>query len=101
MSAPDPAARFQPGGVQGSSEVVDPHRFDWPDGSWRGRPWHEAVLYEIHLGPYESYDQAEQMAAVVRRSHGLAPAVIVLTPETAPEPESDVESDPDVQVELE
>jgi hypothetical protein len=48
-----------------------------------------AVLYEIHLGPYASYEQAEQMAEVVHRSHGLTPAVIVLTPEEAAESETD------------
>jgi maltooligosyltrehalose trehalohydrolase len=24
--------------------------FDWPDAGWRGRPWHEAVIYELHVG---------------------------------------------------
>ncbi|MEZ5906043.1 MAG: hypothetical protein R3C69_13420 [Geminicoccaceae bacterium] len=22
------------------------------DPAWRGRPWHEAVLYELHLGTF-------------------------------------------------
>jgi general secretion pathway protein D len=38
------------------------------------------VLYEIHLGPYESFDEARRMGGVVRRSHGLSPAVIVVEP---------------------
>ena len=32
------------------SQLVDPAAFDWPDGGWRGRPWHEAVIYELHVG---------------------------------------------------
>src|SRR5882724_6756632 len=40
---PDPASRFQPAGVHGASEIVDPAAFAWPDGDWRGRPWEEAV----------------------------------------------------------
>ena len=30
--------------------MVDPLAFDWQDGDWRGRPWHEAVIYELHVG---------------------------------------------------
>jgi malto-oligosyltrehalose trehalohydrolase len=47
---PDPASRFQPEGVHGPSEVVDPCSHVWRDGSWRGRPWPETVLYEFHVG---------------------------------------------------
>lgn len=47
---PDPASRFQPDDVHGPSEVIDPQNFVWSDGDWRGRPWHEAVIYELHVG---------------------------------------------------
>ena len=49
---PDPAARFNPGDVHGDSQVVDPHAFDWTDVAWRNRPWHEAVIYELHVGTF-------------------------------------------------
>lgn len=49
---PDPASRFQPEDVHGPSEVIDPGAFDWEDGHWRGRPWEEAVLYELHVGGF-------------------------------------------------
>ena len=42
---PDPASRFQPEDVQGSSIVVDPRTYAWRHVAWRGRPWEEAVLY--------------------------------------------------------
>jgi maltooligosyltrehalose trehalohydrolase len=48
----DPASRFNPADTQGPSAVVDPCAFDWPDGAWRGRPWHEAVIYELHVGTF-------------------------------------------------
>src|SRR5919199_3162488 len=32
---PDPASRFQPMGVHGPSQVVDPS-FNWTDNNWRG-----------------------------------------------------------------
>src|SRR6185295_10323127 len=35
-SFPDPASRFQPDGPHGASQVVDPSRFKWQDGDWRG-----------------------------------------------------------------
>lgn len=49
---PDPASRFNPQGVHAASEVVDPGAFEWQDADWRGRPWHEAVLYELHVGAF-------------------------------------------------
>jgi maltooligosyltrehalose trehalohydrolase len=49
---PDPASRYNPGDVHGASEVVDPARFDWNDGTWRGRPWCDAIIYEMHIGTF-------------------------------------------------
>jgi malto-oligosyltrehalose trehalohydrolase len=49
-SVPDPASRWQPEGVHGPSAVVDPTAFAWSSDDWRGRPWHEAVIYELHAG---------------------------------------------------
>ena len=31
---PDPVSRFQPQGVHGPSEIVDPGAFEWSDGDW-------------------------------------------------------------------
>jgi maltooligosyltrehalose trehalohydrolase len=47
---PDPAARFQPDGPDGPSEVVDPGRFDWTDGAWKGVSARGQVIYEMHVG---------------------------------------------------
>src|SRR5580698_10635475 len=52
LNAPDPASRFQPEDVHGPSEVIDPTSFDWTDGEWKGRPWEEAVIYELHVGTF-------------------------------------------------
>ena len=49
---PDPASRFQPEDVQGPSIVVDPRAYAWRHVAWRGRPWEEAVLYELHVGAF-------------------------------------------------
>ncbi|MEO7852912.1 MAG: alpha-amylase family glycosyl hydrolase, partial [Rubrivivax sp.] len=50
----DPASRCNPDDVHGPSQVTDPLAFDWRDGDWRGRPWHEAVIYELHIGCFSA-----------------------------------------------
>lgn len=47
---PDPASRLQPEGVHGPSEVV-PSVPD-PAFGWSGRPLHEYVIYELHVGTF-------------------------------------------------
>jgi maltooligosyltrehalose trehalohydrolase len=49
---PDPTSRFQPGDVHGASELIDSRAYRWNDAMWRGRPWEEAVLYELHVGTF-------------------------------------------------
>jgi maltooligosyltrehalose trehalohydrolase len=59
LAVPDPASRFQPRDVHGPSELIDPAAYAWRDSGWRGRPWHETVLYELHVGtfsPEGTYD---------------------------------------------
>ena len=52
LTVPDPASRSNPDDVHVASAVVDPHAYDWQDAGWRGRPWHEAVIYELHVGAF-------------------------------------------------
>ena len=49
---PDPASRSNPDDIHGPSEVIDAAAFEWDDDAWRGRPWHEAVVYELHVGTF-------------------------------------------------
>jgi maltooligosyltrehalose trehalohydrolase len=49
---PDPASRFQPEGPHGPSQVVDPSRFRWSDGGWRGIGRKGQVVYELHVGTF-------------------------------------------------
>lgn len=48
----DPASRWQAGAVDGSSLVTDPKTYSWIHRDWPGRPWHEAVTYELHVGTF-------------------------------------------------
>lgn len=52
QEVPDPASRFNPQDVEQPCEVIDPAAFAWRDGDWRGRPWHEAVIYQLHVGTF-------------------------------------------------
>jgi maltooligosyltrehalose trehalohydrolase len=49
---PDPGSRFQPEGVHGPSEVIDHAAFAWEDDAWRGLPFGDLVLYELHVGTF-------------------------------------------------
>ncbi len=51
-SIPDPASRFQTSTVHGASEIIDPLAYEWRDTEWNGRPWEEAVIYELHVGTF-------------------------------------------------
>jgi maltooligosyltrehalose trehalohydrolase len=68
-AVPDPASRSNPGGVHGASEVVDPHSYRWQTGDWRGRPFSEAVIYELHVG---TFTEEGSFAAAARRLPELA-----------------------------
>jgi malto-oligosyltrehalose trehalohydrolase len=52
LEVPDPASRCNPDGVHAASLIVEPRAFEWPDDAWRGRPWAEAVIYELHVGAF-------------------------------------------------
>ncbi|MBL0420991.1 malto-oligosyltrehalose trehalohydrolase [Ramlibacter sp. AW1] len=69
LRVPDPASRFNPGDVHGPSRVIDPAAYRWQHAGWRGRPWHEAVVYELHLG---TFTEAGSYAAARERLPELA-----------------------------
>jgi maltooligosyltrehalose trehalohydrolase len=64
MLVPDPASRANPDGVHAASAVVDPAAYAWRDGAWVGRPWREAIVYELHVGTFTS--QGTFDAAIAR-----------------------------------
>lgn len=49
---PDPAARFQPEGPHGPSQIIDPTIFRWTDNAWRGVAREGQVIYEMHIGTF-------------------------------------------------
>jgi maltooligosyltrehalose trehalohydrolase len=69
IAVPDPASRFNPDGVHERSEVVDASTYEWNDGEWQGRPFREAVIYELHVG---TFTQEGTYAAAAERLDYLA-----------------------------
>jgi malto-oligosyltrehalose trehalohydrolase len=77
---PDPASRFQPFDVHGPSEVVDPASFEWNDHYWRGRPWEEAVIYELHVGAFTPEGTFRAIEAKLEHLSTLGITAIELLP---------------------
>jgi maltooligosyltrehalose trehalohydrolase len=61
MERPDPASRFQPDGVHGPSELIDPETFTWTDRAWRGIPLEQFIIYEVHTGTFTAEGTFEAM----------------------------------------
>ncbi len=60
LSVPDPASRSNPWGPHEPSVLIEPASHAWKT-QWAGRPWHELVFYELHVGtftPAGTYDGA-------------------------------------------
>jgi maltooligosyltrehalose trehalohydrolase len=49
LLVPDPASKCQAPDVHDAS-VVQTNAFQWKHPDWKGRPWTEVVLYEVHAG---------------------------------------------------
>jgi malto-oligosyltrehalose trehalohydrolase len=48
----DPASRQQVGQLDGPSILTNDNSYHWRSVEWIGRPWEEAVIYEIHVGTF-------------------------------------------------
>ncbi|MNF45946.1 Malto-oligosyltrehalose trehalohydrolase [compost metagenome] len=60
LDVPDPASRAQVAGPESPSVVVDPLAYRWRHPNWQGRPWHEAVIYELHVGLLGGFAEVER-----------------------------------------
>eukprot|EP00913_Durusdinium_trenchii_P010938 g10267.t1 len=52
ITRPDPRSRFQPEGVHGPSQVIDPAAYQWRDDDWNGIDKPDLVIYELHVGTF-------------------------------------------------
>lgn len=77
---PDPASRFQPDGVFKQSLVTDAASFEWRDKDWCGRPWDEAVVYEVHVGTATSEGTFDGLTRRLEAIADLGVTMIELMP---------------------
>lgn len=68
-AVPDPAGRGLQSDVHGPSFLVDPTAYRWRHGAWAGRPWSEAVIYELHVG---TFTEEGTFGAAAEKLAGLA-----------------------------
>jgi maltooligosyltrehalose trehalohydrolase len=77
---PDPASRFQPEGVHGPSEVIDPRAFAWTDAAWPGLPPEDLVIYELHVGTFSPEGTFDGLRRRLRDLKDLGITAIELMP---------------------
>jgi maltooligosyltrehalose trehalohydrolase len=76
INVPDPASAFQPDDVSGPSEVIDHAAYRWRAADWRGRPWHEAVVTEAHVGTFTP--EGTYLAMIDRLDHLVSTGITAL-----------------------
>jgi malto-oligosyltrehalose trehalohydrolase len=76
IDIPDPASAFQPDDVSGPSEVIDHTGYRWRASDWHGRPWHETVLIETHVGTFTQ--QGTYRAMTSKLDHLVATGITAL-----------------------
>ncbi|MGD9580367.1 MAG: malto-oligosyltrehalose trehalohydrolase [Vampirovibrionia bacterium] len=53
LLVPDPVSKCQYKDVHGPSVIVEPTSFNWGDEhNWKGLPWNETIIYELHVGTF-------------------------------------------------
>ena len=76
LMVPDPASTGQAGDVHDAS-VVGTGAYEWKHPDWRGRPWTEVVIYEIHVGAAGGFSALRED---LPRLHALGVTAIELMP---------------------
>ena len=77
---PDPGSRFQPEGVHGPSEIVDPDAYRWRHGKWRVPTVRELVVYELHVGTFTAAGTFSAARERLRELRDLGVTAIELMP---------------------
>ncbi|HEV7635014.1 MAG TPA: malto-oligosyltrehalose trehalohydrolase [Bradyrhizobium sp.] len=76
IDVPDPASAFQPEDISGPSEVIDHASYRWRASGWRGRPWHETILVETHVGTFTR--EGSYRAMIDKLDHLVATGITAL-----------------------
>ncbi|QTK80582.1 Malto-oligosyltrehalose trehalohydrolase [Agrobacterium tumefaciens] len=75
----DPASHRQEEGPLGPSLIVN-HDFHWKNPDWKGRPWLEAVVYELHVGTFTREGTYAAAAAKLEYLASIGVTVVELMP---------------------
>lgn len=75
----DPASRYQPDGVHGPSQVVNPS-FPWRDAGWYGLPLEDYTIYELHVGTFTPEGSLEAIIPRLNELTQLGITAIELMP---------------------
>jgi malto-oligosyltrehalose trehalohydrolase len=76
IEVPDPASAFQPNDVFGPSQVIDHGGYSWRAANWLGRPWHETVVLEAHVGTFTP--EGTFLAAIDKLDHLVETGITAL-----------------------
>lgn len=76
---PDPASRYQPQGVFGPSQVINPD-FLWTDVAWRGLTLAHYLIYELHVGTFTQEGTFTAIISHLDELHALGITAIELMP---------------------
>jgi maltooligosyltrehalose trehalohydrolase len=77
---PDPASRFQPQGVHGPSQTIDPNAFRWTDHDWKGTDLERSIFYELHVGTYTPEGSFDAVIPHLRELSALGVMTVELMP---------------------
>jgi maltooligosyltrehalose trehalohydrolase len=77
---PDPASRWQPLGVHGPSQLVDPTTYTWVDDDFRAPTLSDAIIYELHVGTFTAEGTFRAAAARLGTVAALGVNVVELMP---------------------
>ncbi len=80
ISRPDPASYFQPRGVHGPSQVVDPNEFSWEDQPWKGISLKDFIIYELHVGTFTREGKFESVISHLNYLKDLGVTAVELMP---------------------
>jgi maltooligosyltrehalose trehalohydrolase len=80
ISRPDPGSHYQPRGVHGPSQVIDPTEFSWEDPLWRGISLKDFIVYELHVGTFTREGTFESILPYLNYLQDLGVTAVELMP---------------------
>jgi maltooligosyltrehalose trehalohydrolase len=76
---PDPATRWQPGGLRGPSRLLDT-AFAWTDGGFSPPALRDSVIYELHVGTFTPEGTFDAVVPRLRELRELGVTTLELMP---------------------